>query len=78
MENIVENLFGLSPLDVQQQQRQSIDTAANAYGNQDPYQRANSGWYRAGAAAGDAGANMFGMVNPQVGSATPSSRYVAS
>lgn len=65
-QDIVSGLFGLSPMQVQQQQDAAIESAANQYAQQDPFARASSSLYRAGAGLGRIGAGMLGMVNPQV------------
>jgi hypothetical protein len=66
MAHELEGMFGASPFEIQQRQRQNINQEAMQYANQDPFQRANAGMYRAGAGLGDAAAGMMGMVNPQV------------
>lgn len=65
-QDIVSGLFGLSPMQVRQQQDAAIESAANQYAQQDPFARASSSLYRAGAGLGRIGAGMLGMVNPQV------------
>ena len=66
MDNIVESLFGLTPFQVQQQQNAGLNQAADHYANQDPFQRATGGMFRAGGMLGGAGAQAMGMVNPAV------------
>lgn len=65
-ENIVSGLFGLDPYQIQQQRKQQADAAAQAFGNQDPYARANSLTFGAGSAFGNAGAGLMGMQDPQM------------
>lgn len=65
-DNIVAGLFGLTPFQVEQQQRSQIGQQADTWAAQDPFQRANAGMYRAGAGLAGIGAGMLGMVNPQV------------
>lgn len=68
-ESIVQGLFGLTPLQLQQQRRAQLDAAANAYGAQDPFQRASTGFYRAGGQIADIGAGMLGMQTPEMADA---------
>lgn len=65
-QNIVAELFGLSPNQVQQQQQANINQQAWQYANADPFARATAGMYQGGAGLADLGAGMLGMVNPQV------------
>ena len=68
-ESIVQGLFGLTPLQLQQQRRTQMDAAANAYAGQDPFQRATAGFYRAGGQIADIGAGMLGMQTPEMADA---------
>ena len=68
-ESIVQGLFGLTPLQLQQQRRAQMDAAANAYAAQDPFQRATAGFYRAGGQIADIGAGMLGMQTPEMADA---------
>ena len=68
-ESIVQGLFGLTPLQLQQQRMAQLDAAANAYAGQDPFQRATAGFYRAGGQIADIGAGMLGMQTPEMADA---------
>ena len=78
MDNIVESLFGLTPFQVQQQQNAGLNQAADHYANQDPFQRATGGMFRAGGMLGGAGAQAMGMVNPAVEQAKLTEAMMAS
>lgn len=65
--DIVSGLFGLSPMQVRQQQQANLASQAQQYAQQDPFQRATAGMYQAGAGLAQAGAEgLFGMQNPEV------------
>jgi hypothetical protein len=76
-ESIVQGLFGLTPLQLQQQRRTQMDAAANAYAAQDPFQRATAGFYRAGGQIADIGAGMLGMQTPEMADAQRSQQIFA-
>lgn len=67
--DIVSGLFGLSPMQVQQQQQQRIASQAQQYAQQDPFQRASAGMYQAGAGLAGMGAGLLGLQNPEVAAA---------
>lgn len=76
LSGIVSGLFGLNPMQVQQQQQANIDAQANTYANQNPYQRATSSMYKAGAGLASVGGGMLGMVNPQMEQARKEQTYL--
>lgn len=63
---MAEGMFGLSPEEIMRQQQMLTDQRATAYGRADPFERANSGMYRAGAGLADIGAGMMGGYRPEV------------
>lgn len=66
-QDIVSGLFGLSPMQVRQQQQANLAAQAQQFAQQDPFQRATAGMYQAGAGLAQAGAEgLFGMQNPEV------------
>jgi hypothetical protein len=69
MATTMDSLFGPSPYEIQQQRRAQLDQAAQAYGQQDPFQRAAAGMYKAGGMLGGIGAQAMGMVDPAVANA---------
>jgi hypothetical protein len=66
MADIVESLFGLNPYQIQQQQNQQLNVAADRYAQQDPLQRAAGSMYRAGGMFAGPMAESMGMVNPDI------------
>ncbi len=69
-QDIVSGLFGLTPMQVQQQQRADLAARANQYAEQDPLQRAAASMYQTGAGVAQIGAEgMLGMQNPAVAAA---------
>lgn len=65
MTNIVSSLFGPSPIEVMQQQQARIDTAADRYATQQPFQRAAGQMFRGGAGLARPIAGMLGLEDPQ-------------
>lgn len=66
MSDIVQGLFGPTPMQVQQQQQMMLDRNAELYAAQDPFQRAAGQMYRAGGGLAAPVAGMMGMSNPQL------------
>lgn len=69
MAETMTGLFGPSPYEAQQQRMGQLDQAAQAYGQQDPMQRAAAGMYKAGGMLAGVGAQAFGGVDPNVANA---------
>jgi hypothetical protein len=65
-QDIVSGLFGMSPFQVEQQQRNQINQQASEFARMPAVQRGVMGLYQGGAGLANAGAGMMGMVNPEV------------
>ena len=59
-------MFGLTPEELMMQQRADDEKRAIEYGKMDPFQRANTSMYQAGANLGRIGAGMLGGYRPEV------------
>lgn len=65
-ENIVAGLFGLDPNDIRERRMQQGEVAAQNFAQLDPFQRANYMMFKGGQGLGNAGAGMFGLVDPRI------------
>jgi len=70
MAEIVQGLFGVDPLQYQQQQQMLLDTQAQNFAAMTPMQRAQYGIYKGASQIGTGVGNMLGMQDPQLQKAT--------
>lgn len=66
MAEALDGLFGPTPYDLEQQQRQALMQQANTYAGQSPLERAAGGLYQAGGMLGGMAAKALGGYNPNV------------
>jgi len=60
------SLFGATPESIQQARDEALNQQANAYAQQDPFQRASAGLYRSGNQLGGAIGRMLGGQDPEM------------
>lgn len=65
-ESIVQGLFGPTPYELQMKQQQGLNADSYRYAQLDPMARGIQSLHQAGGMLGGAGAEAFGLVNPQV------------
>jgi len=63
-DNIVAGMFGLTPMQVQQQRQQDINSSASNFAGMNATQRGVMGMYQGGAGLAQAGAGMLGLQDP--------------
>lgn len=66
MAEIVQGMFGVDPLQYQQQQQMALDTQAQNFANMTPMQRAQYGIYKGASQIGTGVGNMLGMQDPML------------
>lgn len=78
MADVIDSLFGPTPLQINQAQNAALGQSADKYAAQDPFARATGQLYRAGGMLAGPVAEQFGMVNPAIEEARRRQAVMAS